>query len=469
MYEIGCGVAEITPAVGTQLSGFIFRENRPSTGIDDPLFVRALALRSAGQVFWLVDYELLGIGADLQRRIFTELRDGLGELFLPELCTIVAVHNHSGPPTMSLRGEAKLSPAYIDLLCCATTQAARAAVENLQPARLEKASIEISGLTYNRRALLVDGRVSMAVNPDATVVRRGPVDHRLTLLVWKSLAGHNLAAAVHFACHGVAVCTQSIGNDIPGAITRHFEHTLGVPCLFLQGAAGDVNPLVVSSERAEMLPWVAQFETAVYDLLDRLHPIESEPVTVRSETLALDYIPLPPRQQVLNQIQQFERIALGDVSSPEVAGAVRRLGDLMNVPPGSIPDAHKAAYCAQALLASHRDILAVIDREGFPDSHPLHLAVWRLGGVALAFAGAELFSQTGLKLRALSSELDVLPVTYATPVVGYIPDSDAMELGGYEVDFAWHFYGNPAPFAPQSELHVVDGFHRLLKAVYQST
>ncbi len=45
MFLAGFGEADITPKPGTTLSGFIFRENQPAAGVDDPLSVRVLALR----------------------------------------------------------------------------------------------------------------------------------------------------------------------------------------------------------------------------------------------------------------------------------------------------------------------------------------------------------------------------------------------------------------------------------------
>jgi hypothetical protein len=104
-----------------------------------------------------------------------------------------------------------------------------------------------------------DGRVSMALEPDGFVLERGPVDDTLTLLLWRDQQGHALASVLHFACHGTAVCTQAIGGDIPGALARHVAGLFGAPCLYLQGAAGDSGPLVVSSDRANMLAWLDPF------------------------------------------------------------------------------------------------------------------------------------------------------------------------------------------------------------------
>ncbi len=47
-----------------------------------------------------------------------------------------------------------------------------------------------------------------------------------TLLVWRDDSGKAVSAAVHFPCHGDLVCTQAIGGDIPGELSRRFEQRL---------------------------------------------------------------------------------------------------------------------------------------------------------------------------------------------------------------------------------------------------
>jgi hypothetical protein len=79
-----------------------------------------------------------------------------------------------------------------------------------------------------------------------------------------------------------------------------------------------------------------------------------------------------------------------------------------------------------------------------------------MGEMLLIFLPGEIFSTTGLKIRSLRKDLNILLVSYLAPLVGYIPDREALALGGYEVDDAWRFYKQPAAFAPDSEAHLVD-------------
>src|SRR5512147_2804337 len=105
MLEVGFGQADITPPVGVPLGGFIARENRPSSGIDTALFVRALALRQQEDHYLLLSYDLLGLDADLEAQILTRLESDLAPQFTRERCVLAAVHNHSGPATGILLGE----------------------------------------------------------------------------------------------------------------------------------------------------------------------------------------------------------------------------------------------------------------------------------------------------------------------------------------------------------------------------
>ncbi|HEX7976263.1 MAG TPA: hypothetical protein VF498_17770 [Anaerolineales bacterium] len=305
--------------MGTPLSGFISREGQPSNRIDSPLFVRALALRQQGELYLLLSYELLGLSAGPEAQVLDSLEAGLVPGFSRERCSLTAVHSHSGPPTGLLGGEPAPDPAYLERLAAQSVAAALQAVGALRPARLYAAELRLPGLTYNRRALLPDGRVSIAPVPDLPVVRRGPLDDRLTVLVWRDLEGRGLAGLIHYACHGVAVLSQAIGSDIPGQLTACIGEQIGAPCLFLQSAAGDVNPTTVTAARDDLLAWTGQAAQRLDGLEGSFRPVRGEPLRSSSRLVALDYEPLSSAAAARRMLRDLVRIAAGDVSSPELA------------------------------------------------------------------------------------------------------------------------------------------------------
>ncbi len=462
---VGCGEEDITPQPGIPLSGFIFRENQPSVGVDDALSVRVLAVRQDEAVMLLISYEVLAISEPLEEQILAVLEAVLGPDVRRDMTILTATHTHSAPPTSPLEGESDPDLTYWQFICERTVEATRQALESLQPATLAAASLRVPGHTVNRRALMADGRISMALEPDGFVLERGPVDDTLTLLLFSNQAQQAIASVLHFACHGTAMCTQHIGGDIPGALARHVGQIFHAPCLYIQGASGDISPLAVSAGRAEMLAWLAPFLKHLEHLPARLHPLSSTPVRMASADLVFDYQPLPSRASTLRNIENLDRIAQGDVDSPDVQDTIVLLGNLMNIRPGQRPDPHKAAYAAGALANAERRVMNAIDAGKPPDACRATAAVLRIGQMVLACVSAELFAITGFRIRALSRHFALLPVSYAAPIVGYVPDRDAMEKGGYEVDDAWRFYRHPALFAPDSETRIVDTINSLMGRV----
>lgn len=459
--EIGCGQADITPKVGLPLSGFIFRQNKPSVGIETPLYVRALALRQDAKVFLILSFELLGISRRLEQQTLDTLRERLGTVFSSARCVLTATHNHSAPAVCPLEGEVDPDPEYLHLVCDQAAAAAEQALGRLAPTSLYINTLRIPGLTYNRRAVLPDGRVSMAPVPDAPVLERGPVDDTLTALVFRDKKGKNQAVVIHFACHGAAVCTQFIQGDIPGEIAQRVSEIFGAPCMYLQGSTGDINPLVISGERSAMLTWMDRLMPYLKDLPTMLQPLSSSPVRILSADLSLFYVPLPARPTVMQKIRGLELIVNGDMDSLQVQESLKLLSDLMNFGPGERPDPSKAAFCAAALTSAEHRTLAAIDAQQPLPACPLRVSLMRIGQVVFAFVAAELFAITGYQIRAQGKGFSLLPVTYAGPIVGYIPDPSAIEKGGYEVKDAWRFYRHPAPFQPDTEQRVIDFIHAM--------
>lgn len=468
MLEAGAGKADITPAVGTPLSGFISRENRPSTGIDTPLYVRALALRAQGQTYFLLSYELLGLNDEIEQQITAALAADLGPLYAPERCLLTAVHTHSGPPTGLLIGESGPDPAYVDLLKTQSTAAAHQALDALQPARLYTTVRHLPGLTYNRRALLDDGRVSISPVPDRPVVRRGPLDDSLTILLFRDLAGKPLAAVAHFACHGVAVASQHIGADIPGLLAGEIGARLQAPCLFLQSAAGDVNPTTVTAGFTELRDWIRKACTHLDNLEEDLKPAPTLPLMAVEHPFTLEFAPLPPVKVAQRQVDHLKRIAGGDTQSADLQETLRAFKNTMNIPQDAPLDAAKSRHVAQALAGHASRVVEAARKGATPPGLPLRLCAWRIGRLALVFIAGEVFTSTGLKIRGLSERLTVLPVSCASPLVGYLPDQEAVFQGGYEVDDAWRFYGYPAPFAFNSEARLVMAVVGLIRELSQT-
>src|SRR5262249_10180916 len=74
----------------------------------------------------------------------------------------------------------------------------------------------------------------------------GPLDPEFTLLRVEDMNGATRALVVHYAVHAVALGPTSCkySADYPGVLQARVESEIpGAQCMFVQGGAGDINPL----------------------------------------------------------------------------------------------------------------------------------------------------------------------------------------------------------------------------------
>ncbi len=74
----------------------------------------------------------------------------------------------------------------------------------------------------------------------------GPADDTVLVIRIVADAGQTLGSIVNYACHPTTLAwdNTSISPDYVGALRETVERDTGAPCLFLQGASGDLGPRV---------------------------------------------------------------------------------------------------------------------------------------------------------------------------------------------------------------------------------
>jgi len=220
-FEAGAAKADITPPTGYAMWGYAARKDKPSVGVRDPLFARVLVLKAGDAKIALVSLDLGRAPIrDSMARIRETLKpDGFAELFL------VASHTHHGP-VIEVETWPKEKP-YVKELEGKLVAAIRKADAARQPARYGVASTEVP-FNRNRQSKRKDA----------------PADRELGVLRVEDLRGKPIAHAVNFAAHPTMLPTNlmEFSADYAGAMAKRVEAETGVPCLFLQGAAGDLSP-----------------------------------------------------------------------------------------------------------------------------------------------------------------------------------------------------------------------------------
>ena len=240
--ELRAGIArvEITPSTFMPMYGYANRKCGPANGTHDPLFAKVLVLDAGGSRMALVTADLGSLVSDTLRR---EVAAKLG---IPVLL-LSASHTHSAPaflPFGSAPAADDGARAYLAEVERKMFGAIETASRSMFPARLGlgRGSLQLG---YNRLLLREDGR-ARALFDNLERVPYGPVDPEVVLLRVEDLEGRPKALLVHYAVHAVVLGPTSCkySADYPGVVQSAVERELnGTQVMFVQGGAGDVNPL----------------------------------------------------------------------------------------------------------------------------------------------------------------------------------------------------------------------------------
>src|SRR6185369_7706475 len=226
--EAGVAKVDITPSFFGPMYGYANRRCGPANGTHDPLFAKALVLRTGDARVAIVTLDLGSIASEnLHRDVATKL--GIPVLLLS------ASHTHSGP--LYLDGTSPYLKELEQKVFAAVEQASK----SMFPARLGvgRGSAQLG---YNRLLLREDGR-ARAVFDNLDRIPYGPVDPEFTLLRVEDESGRARALMVHYAVHAVVLGPSSCkySADYPGVLQSRVESEMpGAQCMFVQGGAGDI-------------------------------------------------------------------------------------------------------------------------------------------------------------------------------------------------------------------------------------
>ncbi len=239
--HIGVARRDITPPVGIYARQWGAAAHDVAEGIHRPLCATVMALRASASGAPLVLASLdAGWWQDLddERRLRTAVIESLD--LDPARVLIALSHTHAAcsicTDDTDKPGGEHVAP-YLAKITQAVVDAAREALSRTAPAVLEWATGRCD-LAANRD-LPVGDRYACGFNPGA------PADDTLLVGRATNVDGRILATVVNYACHPTTLAWENrlVSPDYIGAMRELIEgHTGGGPCLFLQGASGDLGP-----------------------------------------------------------------------------------------------------------------------------------------------------------------------------------------------------------------------------------
>jgi len=252
----GTAKVDITPPVGAWLSGYGSRD-KPSEGILDPLYAKALVLDDGQSKIAIISADLLWVPLEMTNEIRRQVQDKIG---IPqENIMICGTHTHFAPKIDRIAKDwpdaavAEIDESYVQVLKKKIFDSIMLADKGIKEVKLGVGKGEMTEIVYNRRTKKPDGTVAMTFNlpaasPDLTF---GPIDPELCLLRIDDSDGSLVAAVVNYACHPVSGDPirekfYYISADYPAYTAQVVEQAEGGNCIFLLGTAGNINPVRIN-------------------------------------------------------------------------------------------------------------------------------------------------------------------------------------------------------------------------------
>ncbi|MCH7748757.1 MAG: neutral/alkaline non-lysosomal ceramidase N-terminal domain-containing protein [Acidobacteria bacterium] len=374
--RVGVAKADVTPPPGVRMYGYGARGEHVSTGVHDPLYAKAIVLtdgqRTAAWVTMDLGYADKPLTRDIRAAVSAAL--GFDDVFL------TSSHTHSGP-TFVPDFPSAANP-WIQELRRKVTAAIVEAHGALQPARLGVGWGRVD-LGHNRRRVRADGTVEMLWE-NRRGIPTSPVDKSVAVVAFDTPAGEPIATLVNLAIHPVVLGPENLeySADYPGAMMAVVERGVGGQAMFLQGAAGDINPFWDKTSLAD----------GAYEQMRSMgETIGAEVVRVRKELLFADV------DSIALGVERVQISPRWDIDDPAIRAGVRR------------------------------DYVERFGREGEAEVKTLLIG----SDLALASFPGEFFVEHGLRLKDESVVINTLFVGYSNGHLGYFPTIKAAAQGGY--------------------------------------
>jgi len=417
----GSAKVNITPPLSIPHLGYVPRQGK-FTGVHDPLFARALVLDNSETKLAIISADSLGYGNEILgsgRNFTAEVREKINDRtgIKPDNAMLASTHSHSTPETLGITRLSDVPEAgpWLEVLMEQLASAVEMASGNMAPAQLKLGTGLAEEIGHNRRVrdLSIDDQIA-----------RGLVDPQVGVLMCEGLESKGTFVVINFACHPVTVQVQPlVSADYPGVATDLVERTVDGcrNCLFLQGAAGNINPMLDDTrDFADVGRYGMILAGEVLKIIGSLWspetPVIEPRLAAKSEVLHLPVRDLPDPVP----IKEGYKRALKDAENAET-------------------DAER--FRALRTAGQHRESLDLIERG--TDPVPGEVQVMRIGDLAVASTPGEMFVQLGLEIKRRSAAAHTFVVELANGWVGYLLDPGGFAEGGYEA--------SPGPWTKVSE------------------
>ncbi len=417
----GAATANITPWLGGGLVGN-FGTPPPAKYVHDELHARCFVLDDSDTRIALVVIDNIYISREVLDDAKRQVTEATG---LPaDRMLMSCTHTHS---SVAARWRNPLKPEkefteYQRFVAHRIADGVQNAIHNLQPARVAWGTVDLPGQVFSRRWLMKPGsavyspfgeleRVKMNPgNRNDLLEPASPIDPQIAFLAIETLDGQPLGLLANYSLHYVGGTGRNdISADYFGMFCDRVQELLAPDrqnppfvAALSNGTSGNINNNDYSKPRKRRKP---------YEQMRLVADECAEAVVGQYEKLQWhDHVPLGMRQEELE-------LAVRKPTAAQLEHAKKVLAD----PDHRDEFPHERNYAGKA-----------IQLQESPDTVSIILQAVRIGDLGISAIPFEVFTETGLELKAANPFKPSFTMELANGGYGYLPTPEQHRLGGYE-------------------------------------
>lgn len=316
---------------------------------------------------------------------------------------ITATHTHHAPTTVTVHGYKR-----DEIFCGRVKEAIVSAVHkaNQKLKNAPSASMyfwlgQESTVGQNSRQLLKDGTIYWVGSRTDVLRPTGPFDPELPVLAFKRADGTLEALLFNHSSHNIGVRSSGRSPAFYGLAAQELEEELGGTAIFTPGAFGSTHVLTLSTDER-----ILRIKNAVKQAFSKAEKRKISTVT-------------SVKKQFKYRVRKFDE----DAEAKAVS-----------------------YYCRKRLGGNPEDIIEVFSKmrqelvkhQGELRNTWLHVIL--IDDIAFVGVPGEFFGKLGIEIKRRSPFRYTFIIGLANDYIGYIPDKEAYDLGGYQLWTGFHSF-----------------------------
>jgi neutral ceramidase len=373
-----------------------------ATGQEGELRAAALIIQDPTEAkIALVACDVLMVNRDVLDRASRRIEEATGIPF--DHILINATHTHHAPTTATIHGYTR-EEGFTRHVEDKIVEAATKANGRLGPASFVFRLGEESSVGRNSRLLLGDGTIYWVGSHDDAVRPTGPFDPELPVLAFRRPDGRFEAILFNHSTHTIGTHKPGVRSpSFYGLAAQAIEKEKGGTVIFFEGASGSTHNLELTAPEA-----THRIEDAVKKALLAAKPRE----VARVRAL---------RKEVSVKVRHFDEAA---EQQKVAAYCSKRIKD-----PAGAKRVIEVFRAMRAELASQQGM----ERNTW-------VQALLIGDVALVGVPGEFFTALGEEIKRRSPFRYTYVFELANDYIGYIPDQEGFDRGGYQVWTGLHSF-----------------------------